>query len=67
MTEHEKTVVCILETRQKIVRRILRRGTDDPSDFSFLAGKAEGYAQAIDLLKGSDISAGIELEEPLQK
>lgn len=67
MTEHEKTVVCILETRKKIVRNILSQGTFTPSGRSYYEGKAEGYAQAIDLLKGSDTSAGIELEKPLHK
>lgn len=67
MTEHEKTVVCVLEVRQRIVRSILRHDTCTPPNRSYLEGKAEGYAQAIDLLKGSDKSAGIELEEPLQK
>lgn len=67
MTEHEEIVVLVLETRQRIVRSILYNNTCAPSDRPYYEGKAEGYGQAIDLLRGTDKSAAIELEEDQHK
>lgn len=65
--QHEKQVLAVLLARWEILRNVLYGDSCKPEDRDYYHGKADGYQQAIDLLKAPDPALAVELEKPDKK
>lgn len=57
----ENSIKLVLNTRAKVVEKVLKNPNLGPEDRNYFEGKLEGYKQAIDLLNEPLESIEVEL------
>jgi len=61
MTSKENMIIAVLECRLEIVRLAANKYATTEEGKQYFLGKADGYQQAIDLIKEKEESIKIEL------